>query len=200
MEYEPNEKIYADIKRICLKSFKRKSKPQPVALMQEIWESTDFPMHCPEHHYLIPAVLLTVYRRLKKDSREQLKEDLDRALERSRNVLAGFCGWYGSCGAAVGSGIFLSILTDTNPYSTDTWGTVNRITSECLAGIAALGGPRCCKRVCFATVGVVAGFMKENMRLDIGKLPAITCSFHEKNAECKRMLCPYHPEGEGEEQ
>lgn len=149
-------------------------------------------MHCPEHHYLIPAVLLTTYHRLKNHAESILIKDLETAAVRSRNVLPGFCGWYGVCGAAVGSGIFLSVFTDTNPHSVETWGLANRITSECLGEIAGLGGPRCCKRVCYITVATAVRFMKENMKLNTGDVSPIICGFHVRNEDCKGDLCPFH--------
>lgn len=149
-------------------------------------------MHCPEHHYLVPAVLLSVYRRIKKDNKALLEKDLITAKERAKNLLGGFCGWYGACGAAVGSGIFLSLLTDTSPYSTTTWGLVNQLTSQCLKDIAQIGGPRCCKRVCFTSVVSTTKFMKGHFGLDIGELPEIKCMYHERNAECKKDACPYY--------
>ena len=198
MKYELNESLYKAITQICLDSYNGPLALAPVQLMEEIWTNTDFPMHCPEHHYLIPAVLLTAYHRLKNHDKGRLKEDLKIAAARSRNILAGFCGLYGACGAAVGSGVFLSVFTDTTPYSTDTWGLVNQITAKCLEEIAGLGGPRCCKRVCFSAVIVSAGFMKENMKLDIGDVPPITCGFHDQNAECKKLRCPFHQGEAGE--
>jgi hypothetical protein len=73
MDYIPDERLYEDIQTICLKSFDREAEPDPFGLLREVWENIDFPMHCPEHHYLVPAVLLTVYRRLKKDGGSSLK-------------------------------------------------------------------------------------------------------------------------------
>lgn len=198
MEYELNESLFTEISKICMDSYSENFKISPVQLMEKIWASTAFPMHCPEHHYLIPAVLLTVYHRLKNHEKGLLEEDLKIAAARSRNILAGFCGLYGACGAAVGSGIFFSVFTDTTPYSTDTWGPANRITAECLMEIANLGGPRCCKRVCFSSIMTSTKFMKEYMELDIGDLSPISCRFHDLNAECKEKLCPFYEKEAGD--
>lgn len=150
-------------------------------------------MHCPEHHYLVPAVLLTTYCRLKNDGKAKLREELNLAGDRAKNLLAGFCGWYGACGAAVGSGMFLSVVTGTSPYSTDTWALVNRLSSDCLYNIAEIGGPRCCKRVCFTAVSTSITFMKQHFDLDLGQTTPIRCTYHQRNAECKKTACPYYP-------
>jgi hypothetical protein len=185
-----NEKLYRQIREICIEQYD--TGLTLLELLQKIWELPDFPMHCPEHHYLIPAVLLTIYRRYKNDDIGLLEEDLLKAEERARNLLPGFCGWYGACGAAVGSGIFLSLLTDTTPYSTHTWSLANRITADCLHDIAEIGGPRCCKRVSFTSMVTSARFMKEHLGMDICVIPDIACTYYENNKECKKTSCPYY--------
>ena len=192
MAYQLNEKIFNRIREICLKAYDEKN-CDPYQLLQEIWETPDFPMHCPEHHVMVPAVLLTVYRVLKKDPRELLEENLKTAEERGRNLLPGFCGFYGACGAGIGGGLFLSILTDTTPVSGRTWGLANKLTSCCLGAIAEQGGPRCCKRVTFLSIETTLTFMKENLNLDIGSFPPENCGYHEKNRECLNKACPYYP-------
>ena len=190
MAYETNAQLYTYIMDICLKGYD--SGAAPMQLLVQAWERPDFPMHCPEHHYLVPAVLLTVCRRLKSDGKALLEKDLITAKERAKNLLGGFCGWYGACGAAVGSGIFLSLLTDTSPYSTTTWRLANQLTSECLKDIAAIGGPRCCKRVCLTSILTTAKFMKDHFDMDIGAQEDIKCTYSERNAECKKEVCPYY--------
>ena len=194
MAYEIKQQIYDDIKKICMDGFE--TRMQPVELMEKAWENESFPMHCPEHHYLVPAVLLAAYRGLRGDEPGVLERDLELAQERAKNLLAGFCGWYGACGATVGSGVFLSLLTDTSPYSVKTWAQANMLTAKCLEQIAQLGGPRCCKRVCYTSVLTTTQFMKEQFGMDIGSLPKPTCSYSQRNDECRKALCPYYTEGE----
>lgn len=197
MDYTPNDEIYAAITAECLRAFDAEAFVPPFALLERIWSGTpDFPMHCPEHHYLMPAVLLTTYRRLQGDDRARLEKDLGTALARARNVLGGFCGLYGACGACVGTGIFLSVFLDVAPYSKDGWDDANRITSQCLAAVADIGGPRCCKRVCYTALRTAVGYMKEHFRLDAGEAPEVVCSRHAQNRECLGGRCPYYPERE----
>ncbi len=196
MAYEIKQRIYDDIKNICMDGYD--TRMQPIELMEKAWEDKDFPMHCPEHHFLVPTVLLTVYRRLRGDEPSILERDLELAQERAKNLLAGFCGWYGACGAAVGSGVFLSLLTDTSPYSVKTWAQANMLTARCLEQIAQLGGPRCCKRVCYTSVLTTAKFMKEQFGLDIGSLWQPKCRYSQRNEECRKALCQYYAEGEQE--
>lgn len=178
------------IKVICLEHYGKEV--TPFGLLDILWKIPDFPMHCPEHHYLIPAILLTVYRKYKNDDIALLEEDLVKAEERARNLLPGYCGFFGACGAAVGCGIFFSLLTDTTPYSTTTWKLANGLTADCLHNIAETGGPRCCKRVSFTSLLTTIRFMKENLEMDIEIPGQVECMYHENNKECKKASCPYH--------
>jgi hypothetical protein len=108
-------------------------------------------MHGPEHHFLVPAVLFTAYQNQtgEKDGR---RSKLEIIRNRAELVKGGFCGTHGTCGAAIGAGIFCSVITDTTPLSTDTWRLSNKITAHCLISIAEHGGPRCCKRDTFISI------------------------------------------------
>ena len=63
----------------------------------------------------VEAALLTAY----KNAGGEL--DLEKALtemqNRGKQVPGGICGFWGSCGAAVSTGIFLSIITGSTPLS-----------------------------------------------------------------------------------
>ncbi|VUT25840.1 MAG: hypothetical protein MOIL_01256 [Candidatus Methanolliviera sp. GoM_oil] len=56
--------------------------------------------------------------------------------------LGGFCGYHGDCGAAVGTGIFISLITDATPLSKHEWKLSNLMTAKSLLSIANHGGPR----------------------------------------------------------
>ena len=189
--YVPNEEVYAGITKLALEGFDKGL--DPIQIMETAWDAMpDFPMHCPEHHYLTAAALLAAYRRLNGDEKQQLDHDLAIALGRARNVLGGFCGFYGACGAAIGAGIFLSVFTNTTPYSTDTWQDTTGITAFCLQRISDLGGPRCCKRVCYTAANAAAEYMREHFQLD-AKLPdELKCHRHDRNKECIKEQCPYY--------
>jgi hypothetical protein len=108
------EEVYQKIKEKCL-SFYGEKRKDIFAMQQEIMDFPEIPMHYPYHHFIIPAVLLTAADVCAGQSEETLRMQLETAEERAKNVLGGFCGFYGTCGAAVGTGIFFSIYTNTSP-------------------------------------------------------------------------------------
>lgn len=182
------EKITAS----CLNFFDSEKPAAPLEMLECIWQDSGIAMHCPEHHYLLPAVLLTSVRRQLGDERQLLEQDLAVALERADNVLGGFCGNYGACGAAVGCGIFLSILTGTSPHSVQNWAQVNLITAEALTAIAGVDGPRCCKRDTYLSLQTTEKFLQEHYDIILPKAsPA--CTHFSINQDCKRQLCPFFP-------
>ena len=70
-------------------------------------------MHGPEHHAIVPSVLLTALR----NNGERMNYDtaLSEICKRARQVPGGTCGYWGVCGAAAGAGIFMSVMTDPVP-------------------------------------------------------------------------------------
>ena len=179
----------------CLSDYEEKEIIQPTELAVRLMEFSEMKMHCPQHHYLIPAVMLTAAYKIQGRPAKMLRDDLTEAMMRSKNVLAGFCGLYGSCGAAVGLGIFASILTEATPYTVETWALANRIVAESLTKIAEINGPRCCKRNTYLALQLAEKFVKEHYGLDMGTTDQIVCGFYKQNQECKKKECPYFPEG-----
>ncbi len=166
--------------------------PDPMALATGLMELDGFPIHAPVHHYLVPAVLLTACRMAQGHPPEVLERDLALALERSRNVPGGACGFYGSCGACVGVGIFWSVITDSSPLSGQSWAYGNRATGEALLAVAEVGGPRCCKRCTYLSLASALPQIQTVLGL---KLPASqpVCGFYPRNGECLKQRCPYYP-------
>jgi hypothetical protein len=163
----------------------------PVGLANSIMKHPAIKMHGPEHHYLVPAVLLSCYASATQSSTELVKQ-LEQARKRSGNILGGFCGFCGNCGAAVGTGIFLSVITHTKPTSEKHWGNANRITANSLLRIADVGGPRCCKRDTFIALKQAVEFMKATYDVSMHLPDRIVCTFSHLNKECKKEKCQFY--------
>jgi len=152
-------------------------------------------LHGPEHHFLVPAVLLTAYYNIARDYKNKgLK--IKEARVRSSQILGGFCGFHGDCGAAVGTGIFISLITNSTPLSSREWKLSNLMTAKSLFTIANHGGPRCCKRNTFLGINEAVNFIKENFDLTMKINRNIRCEFYELNKECLKKTCPYFPKKE----
>jgi hypothetical protein len=147
-------------------------------------------MHGPEHHFLVPAVLLNVYYH-RTGRAAELPMKLKTLSIMIDKVVGGFCGFYGACGAGVGSGIFFSMIMNTTPLSGEEWGKTGIITADILHHIASHGGPRCCKRAVYTSIQDAVSVLKKDFNLDIPLKPMGPCEYPGKNKECLFKNCPY---------
>ncbi len=164
----------------------------PVSMAITLMNNPEVRMHGPEHHFLVPAVLLAAYYN-RKGEPEKKAAKIKIARSRAEQIKGGFCGFMGDCGAAVGTGIFISIITGATPLSKEEWQLSNLSTAETLHEIALHGGPRCCKRNLFIAIRATVRFLGEHFGLDLPLPKEIRCEFSPMNQECRMSECPFYP-------
>jgi hypothetical protein len=175
------------ILQYCIQS----NQTDPIELAIILMRHKSINMHGPEHHFLVPAVLLTAYYNMKNDPVKK-KEKLIVAEKRAKNVLGGFCGFYGCCGAAVGTGIFMSLMTEATPLSKDEWQSSNMLTANTLQSIAKAGGPRCCKRDTFIALLETIKYLKEYFHITMNHNSECKCEFSDFNKQCLNNNCKFY--------
>ena len=178
------------IKEKCLTLFDEK-KTDLYEMAAELMDIREIPMHYPYHHYIVPAVLLTACHGAAGGERGELLKKLDTAEQRARNVLGGFCGFYGACGAGIGVGIFYSVFQEISPLSQEGWAAANQATADALAAIAGVEGPRCCKRCCFLALYSARKTIEEKLGIRLSMPDQIRCSYSGRNLDCKKEACPF---------
>lgn len=146
-------------------------------------------MHGPEHHSMVGAALLSAYRNAGGEL--DLPAALREMLARGKTVPGGICGFWGCCGAAVSTGICVSVLTGATPLTKESWGLANEMTSRALARIAKAGGPRCCKRNASLAMLEAVDFFRERFGVHMER-PEIVCTRAAQNAQCLGARCPFH--------
>ena len=93
----------------------------------------------------------------------------------------------------MGTGIFISLITDATPLSETNWKLSNQITAENLLTIAEWGGPRCCKRDTFLAIIGAVEFLRKHFGFTMNIKKDIQCEFTKLNKECKkRIACFIH--------
>ena len=162
----------------------------PLALFEQVVALQQVHMHGPEHHVIVPCVLLSAYRN--NGGAIDLEKALREAVRRASQVPGGVCGYWGVCGAAAGAGIYMSILLGSNPVHTDAWPIPQRLVADCLNTIADVGGPRCCKRTGRLAIMRAAAFTEEllGVGMPLGK---VSCRYFRANRECLYRDCPFFP-------
>lgn len=173
------------IERVCVAS----ESIDPILLCTELMRSSAVHMHGPEHHFLVPAVLIATY-----DNRRGMPElkvrHLADARQRASKVPGGFCGTHGNCGAGVGTGIYWSVITGATPLSQKPWQQSNRMTAHALLVIADHGGPRCCKRDSYLAIQEA---MKRTSELDetAWTSDSPVCEHSTRNKQCLKTECAF---------
>ncbi|MFA8449220.1 MAG: DUF5714 domain-containing protein [Bacteroidales bacterium] len=163
----------------------------PLEIINSMMKHPSVKMHGPEHHFLVPASLLTAYANFTKKT-ENLCQWLETAKKRAEIVPGGVCGSHGNCGAAVGTGIFLSILLGSTPLKSEKWGQCNYLTGKSLIKIGEIGGPRCCKRDSFLSIIEAVDFVNEKMNLNWEIEKSRKCYFKNLNKQCIKEKCPFY--------
>ena len=165
----------------------------PIAVLERMMSQPFCHMHGPEHHVLVGAALLVAYNNALPDTaRLDLPAALLEVMSRGRQVPGGACGYMGACGAAISTGIFMSVVTRNTPLSTDSWRMCNLMTARALEQVALNGGPRCRKRDSYLSVLTAVDFVKEHLGVAMERAE-VTCSRSDINNQCIGKKCPFSP-------
>lgn len=173
------------IKNVCLHSHKK----DMVELMNTIRSHPLFKIHGPEHHSMVPAVILTA---LKNSGQQITNDDINTAIERGKGVCGGVCAFLGVCGAAIGAGIAVSIVLKANPYDGENRQLVQQATQRTLAIIASYKAPRCCQRDSWLALREASAIMHEITGKSLS-VYSFDCEQFQKNRECIHEQCPLWP-------
>eukprot|EP00727_Mastigamoeba_balamuthi_P005357 m51a1_g1482 putative sam-dependent methyltransferase (1464) ;mRNA; f:283082-290674 len=176
------------IERVCTES----ASTDPLSIAVPLMRAPGVCMHGPEHHFLVPAVLLAAYCNAAGKSKEEKKAAIALAKTRSASVPGGWCGYYGACGGCIGTGLFTAIVQGSTPLHKAEWGIANTTTGKALCTLGSLGGPRCCKRSVFNALLVGTRTAKSKLGVDLHAEKPL-CSFFSKNQQCLGNRCPFHP-------
>lgn len=160
----------------------------PAAIMEQVWQMPEVHLFGPEHHRIVPCVLLAAYRNC---GGEIGADDIDAAWKRGEAVIGGTCGYWGVCGAAIGMGIFFSVLYAATPMSRESWALIQRFSAICLERISQYGGPRCCKRTCRIAINTAAELVAETSLIHM-PTDWKPCGYSALNRECLRSDCPFY--------
>ena len=174
----------AVIKRVCTTSGER----DLFALLHRLRAHPALAMHGPEHHALVPGVLLACYR----NSGGQLSDSqITCGIDRGSKVPGGVCGYWGGCGAALGVGIAFAVILEATPLTPRARQQGQEITGRVLRRLAETRGARCCRRESLGALREAAGIAREMLGVELPAQVTGSCEQAELNAECIRKACPF---------
>lgn len=163
----------------------------PISFANRIMENELVNIHGPEHHYLVPAVLLACYSNRVEDL-SNLVSALNTIRTRMVKIPGNICGTHGGCGAILGAAAFVSYITQTTSLSTKKWADLQAFSALGLSLVSKYNGPRCCKRNTY--IGLLHGmtWLRENMNIELERPERIVCHFHTKNTDCIKEECLFY--------
>ena len=183
-----HEREALDILRQVLNS---STSTDPTEILERVMSHPSVPMHGPEHHAMVPAAIVAA---VCNAGYSIPKEAVEIAVTRGSEVPGGWCGFYGACGAAVGVGIAVSVLTKATPLTGKQRSLAMEATSLALARMLD-GHPQCCKRASRNALEAAVEFLRDRMGMTLGMGQPIRCSYSQRNQTCPREECPYYVRG-----
>lgn len=198
MAFIMKDEVFTDMRAVCKSMYEEGKNLKAEEALMKLMNMEGMPMHCPYHHFIMPAALLSIAAIQEGKSWEELDNWLVLTEERAKTVPPGFCGNCGTCGAAVGIGIFISVYTEASPLSVENWQWANEGTGKSLIAISKYPGPRCCKRTSFLAAQEGVPYINEKCGLHMEISDDIKCRYHGKNAQCLEEKCPFYEEDEKE--
>ncbi len=174
------------IESICLHS----DIDDPALLMQTIRSHQGMRIHGPEHHILVPAVILAA---LRNNGHPITDNQLITAIERGRTICGGACAFFGACGAATGVGIAVSLVLDANPVDAVKRTLVLGAVQSVLARIASFEAARCCQRDAWLAFTEAAPILEGLIGVTF-PVTRLRCAQFAVNKECIRNHCPLWPD------
>ncbi|MFC2059230.1 DUF5714 domain-containing protein [Chloroflexota bacterium] len=159
----------------------------PIEIMELVMSHPSVPMHGPEHHAMVPAVIVAAVRNAGYSIPNGA---IEKAITRGAKVPGGWCGSHGACGAAIGVGTAVSVLTEATPLTGKTRTLANEATWFTLSRMLD-GHPRCCKRASRKAIEAAIEFLREKLDIDLHINLPIRCNYSWRNRECAKEGCPY---------
>ncbi len=161
-----------------------------IRLFLTMRQHPSIPVHGPEYHALVPAVIVTAARNsgLSIDERH-----IRTAVERGRTVAGGACGFMGACGAALGVGTAFSVILGANPLTGAKRSSLHSATIAALQGIGALEAARCCQRDSLIALQTAAELSTTILGMQLEASESVVCEQLAINHDCLGSGCPFWP-------
>ena len=165
----------------------------PFLIANKIMRHPNFKVYGNEHHALVPAAILTALKNngiRKPNGKDITFSDIQEAIRRGSKIPGGWCGFYGACGAGIGSGVAISIFTEATPSTEKPRSLANIMTSRSLSEIAD-DLEHCCKRSVIISIAETLSFLSEKFGIKLDYDPE-SCVFSEINEKCEKGNCPIY--------
>jgi hypothetical protein len=158
-----------------------------IALFDKIRRHPAIPRHGPEHHLLVPAIILTAFL---NQGGEVTPEMFRTVLARGKSVSGGACGFLGVCGAATGVGIAFSVLLKANPVKPKERRQVLGAVQTVLGELSSWEAARCCQRDCWLALRKAAELSRRLLPIPLTAEAPLVCRQSGERQDCLLSDCP----------
>jgi ubiquinone/menaquinone biosynthesis C-methylase UbiE len=172
------------VRQICMNT----DETDMINLLNIIRNHPAIPLHGPEHHFIVPGVIVATYRNLGETVTE---EDIITAIDRGKTIPGGVCAFWGGCGAALGAGAAFAVLLKGNPVKAPERKIVQKITNAISSEINQVEAARCCQRETWTALKTAAALSKKYLPVCLKADGKTHCAQQSKNKECIGKGCPY---------
>ncbi len=173
------------IETICLNT----KETDMIKLLEMIRNHPRIPMHGPEHHSMVPGIILATYRNLGGDITNSI---IQMGIHRGNTIAGGYCAFMGACGAAVGVGIAFSLIFGATPLTPRERKIAQSTTLEALKDIAKFKAARCCQRDSYLALKKAAEISGKYLDIKLKAEYVLKCEQKELNKECIGKGCPLY--------
>ncbi len=174
------------LQKVCLASHET----DMVELMHRIRSHPSFSVHGPEHHGMVPGVILAACRNAGATISD---EQILRGIRRGAKIPGGACGYMGVCGASAGLGSAFGVLLESTPRKASERQTVLRAVARVTEEIASYAAARCCQRDCYVALKVAADLAPSIAKVSPVAEIDLRCNQIDLNPDCIGESCPLHP-------
>ncbi|NDY42917.1 methyltransferase domain-containing protein [Dissulfurirhabdus thermomarina] len=158
-----------------------------VRLLETVRRHPAVPVHGPEHHFIVPAVVTATYRNLGGELDEAA---IGTAIARGREVPGGSCGFWGGCGAAIGVGIGFGVILESTPLTPAPRRDLQRVVADVLREIGEREAARCCQRESWIALRKAAELSRGLLPVPLRAEHRLACRQRRLNRECLGEDCP----------
>lgn len=174
------------IERICQET----DETDMIALLDRIRSHEAMPVHGPEHHAMVPGIILATARNLGASVNDEM---IRTGIQRGSRICGGHCAYVGACGAALGVGVAFSLIIEGSPLKGNKRKTAQSAVVAALEPIAELEAARCCQRDGWLALKKAAELSREMLPVTLKAEASLRCDQIKANAECIGKTCPLFP-------
>lgn len=174
------------IERICQET----DETDMIALLDRIRRHEAMPVHGPEHHAMVPGIILATARNLGASVTDEM---IRTGIQRGSRICGGHCAYVGACGAALGVGVAFSLIIEGSPLKGDKRKTAQSVVVAALEPIAELEAARCCQRDGWLALKKAVELSCEMLPITLKAEAPLRCDQIKANAECIGKTCPIFP-------